>query len=93
MKFTRRLEQTTAGALRSPKSGPARPAQAASLPHKRLAVLAIGGALLLHGELRTWIQHIPAGPVIAALFRSVPMPGGAVPILLPPAESRWRSPN
>ena len=42
-------------------------------------------------SLTTWVQHMPAGPAIGALFRSVPMPAGAegaVPILRPPAESR-----
>ena len=45
-------------------------------------------ALLVRGGLETWVQHAPAGPAIGALFRSVPMPGGAVPYLRPPAESR-----
>jgi len=34
------------------------------------------------------VQHIPSGRAIAALFRTVPMPGGAVPVLRPPAEAR-----
>ena len=46
------------------------------------------GAWLVRGELEPWLQHIPAGPVLTTLFRSVPMPGGAAMILLPPAESR-----
>jgi Tfp pilus assembly protein PilF len=50
--------------------------------------LMAGGAWLIRGELEPWIQHIPSGPVIAALFRSVPMPGGSVPILRPPTETR-----
>jgi len=50
--------------------------------------LMVCGAFLIRGELEPWVQHIPAGPAVAALFRSVPMPGGAVPILRPPAETR-----
>ena len=46
------------------------------------------GAIIIHGELEPWVQHIPTGPAIAALFRSVPMPGGAIPILRPPSETR-----
>ena len=52
------------------------------------ACLLAGGALLVRGELQPWIQHTPAGPAVETLFRSVAMPGGAVPILRPPAESR-----
>src|ERR1035441_9082094 len=52
------------------------------------AVLLLSGAFLVRGELEPWVQHIPSGPAIAALFRGVPMPGGTVPILLPPAETR-----
>jgi lipopolysaccharide biosynthesis regulator YciM len=52
------------------------------------AMLIICGAFLLHAELESWLQHVPAGPALAALFRSVPMPGGAVSIALPPAQSR-----
>jgi len=52
------------------------------------ALLATGGAFLVRGELESWVQHVPAGPAMAALFRSVPMPGGAVPILRPPSETR-----
>jgi Tfp pilus assembly protein PilF len=52
------------------------------------AGLMVCGAWLIRGELQPWVQHIPSGPVIAALFRSVPMPGGNVPILRPPAETR-----
>ena len=55
-------------------------------------ILAIGvlaaGAFTIRGELEIWVQHVPAGPAIAALFRGVSMPGGAVPILLPPSETR-----
>src|ERR1017187_10049762 len=50
--------------------------------------LLLFSAFLLRAELEPWVQHIPAGPAIAALFRGVPMPGGTVPILLPPAETR-----
>jgi tetratricopeptide (TPR) repeat protein len=46
------------------------------------------GAFLIRGELEPWVQHTPAGPAIAALFRNVPMPRGNVPILLPPSEVR-----
>jgi hypothetical protein len=42
----------------------------------------------MRAQLEPWVQHIPSGPAIAALFRGVPMPGGTVPILLPPAETR-----
>jgi cellulose synthase operon protein C len=52
------------------------------------AGLLVCGALLIRGALEPWVQHVPAGPAIAALFRSVPMPGGGVPILLPPAAAR-----
>ena len=52
------------------------------------AGLMAGGAWLMRGELEPWIQHTRSGPAIAALFRSVPMPGGAVPILRPPTETR-----
>jgi tetratricopeptide (TPR) repeat protein len=52
------------------------------------AALLLSAAFLLRGQLAPWVQHTPAGPAIAALFRSVPMPGGAVPILRPPAEAR-----
>ena len=52
------------------------------------AVLMISCTFLIRGELAPLVQHIPAGPAIAALFRSVPMPGGAVPALRPPAETR-----
>ena len=52
------------------------------------AVLMISCAFLIRGELSPLVQHLPAGPAIAALFRSVPMPGGAVPALRPPAEAR-----
>jgi Tfp pilus assembly protein PilF len=48
----------------------------------------VSGAFLIRGELEPWVQHTPAGPAIAAIFRDVPMPGGAVPILRPPAEAR-----
>jgi hypothetical protein len=48
----------------------------------------VSGAWLLRGELDPWVQHTPAGPIIAALFRSVGMPGGSVPIRRPPAETR-----
>jgi hypothetical protein len=34
------------------------------------------------------VQHTPAGDAIAALFRTVSMPGGPVPILRPPSEAR-----
>jgi Tfp pilus assembly protein PilF len=52
------------------------------------AALAACGVWALHGGLETWVQHVPAGPSIAALFREVPMPGGSVPIRRPPAEAR-----
>ena len=53
-----------------------------------MAALVAGGAVAMRGELETWVQHIPSGPLIAAFFRDVPMPGGAVPIRRPPAETR-----
>src|SRR5580704_15744013 len=46
------------------------------------------GAILIRGQLDPWVQHIPAGPAIAALFESVPMPGGPTQILRPPGEAR-----
>ena len=53
-----------------------------------VALLMVSSTFLVRGELEPWVQHIPSGPAIAALFRGVPMPGGTVPILLPPAETR-----
>ena len=44
--------------------------------------------LFLRGQLEPWVQHTPSGRAIAALFRSVTMPGGTVPVLRPPAEAR-----
>ena len=52
------------------------------------AGLMVCGVFLIRGEIEPWVQHTPAGPAIAALFRVVPMPGGTVPILRPPAETR-----
>src|ERR1700678_4166244 len=52
------------------------------------AALLASGAFLVRGELEPWVQHTPAGAALAALFRDVPMPGGLVPILLPPAQTR-----
>src|ERR1035437_5244509 len=53
-----------------------------------VVLLLLSVAFLMRGELEPWVQHIPSGPAIAALFRGVPMPGGTLPILLPPAETR-----
>ena len=50
--------------------------------------LALCGSLFLRGQLEPWVQHTPSGRAIAALFRTVPMPGGTVPVLRPPAEAR-----
>ncbi len=50
--------------------------------------LVLCGSLFLHGQLEPWVQHMPSGRGIAALFRSVTMPGGTVPVLRPPAEAR-----
>jgi hypothetical protein len=50
--------------------------------------LALTGSVMLRGQLEPWVQHIPSGPAIAALFRSVRMPGGAVPVRRPPSETR-----
>ena len=52
------------------------------------ATLVACSAFFLRGDMEPWVQHIPASPAIAALFRSVPMPGGAVSILRPPSEAR-----
>ena len=52
------------------------------------AGLALCGSLFLRGQLEPWVQHTPSGGTIAALFRSVTMPGGTVPVLRPPAEAR-----
>ena len=52
------------------------------------ATLAACSAFFLRGDLEPWVQHVPAGPAMGALFRSVPMPGGAVSILRPPSEAR-----
>jgi Tfp pilus assembly protein PilF len=59
-----------------------------STPRLTAACLFACFTLLIRAELEPWLQHTPVGPAIAALFRSVPMPGGAVPILRTPAESR-----
>jgi len=50
--------------------------------------LLICSALAISSELDPWVQHIAAGQAIAALFRAVTMPGGSVPILRPPGETR-----
>jgi hypothetical protein len=52
------------------------------------AGVALCGSLFLRGQLQPWVQHTPSGRAIAALFRTVSMPGGAVPVLRPPAEAR-----
>src|SRR5579871_1136702 len=52
------------------------------------AALIVSGAILIRGQLAPWVQHTPAGPAIEALFRTVAMPGGPVPILRPPSEAR-----
>jgi Flp pilus assembly protein TadD len=73
-------------------SGTLKRAPLGGLSHYRPILIAVGllvcSAWLIRAELAPWIQHIPSGPAIAALFRNVPMPGGYVPILLPPAETR-----
>lgn len=46
------------------------------------------GVLAIGGELEPWVQHLASKQAIAALFRTVTMPGGAVPILRPPRETR-----
>ena len=51
-------------------------------------LLLLSSTMLLQGDLPRTVQHIPSGPAISALFRGVPMPGGEVPILRPPAETR-----
>ncbi len=53
-----------------------------------LSIVLLSAAFLLRAQLEPWLQHTPAGPALAALFRSVPMPGGAIPILLPPDATR-----
>ncbi len=53
-----------------------------------VAAVLLSCAFLLRGDLTPLVQHTSAGPSISALFRSVPMPGGAVPVLRPPAETR-----
>jgi hypothetical protein len=52
------------------------------------AALMSAGVLGIRGELAPWVQHVSAGPALQALFSTVNMPGGAVPILLPPVETR-----
>jgi cellulose synthase operon protein C len=52
------------------------------------ASLLICSVLAIGGELAPWVQHLTSGQVIKALFRTVSMPGGSVPILRPPAETR-----
>jgi predicted Zn-dependent protease len=52
------------------------------------AGLMLSGAVLIRGELEPWVQHLPAGRGMAALLHTVPMPGGPIPILRPPSESR-----
>src|SRR5580700_2623567 len=78
-----------AGRPRSANSGSGDPLQDWSpAPLIILVSLMVSGAWLLRGELEPWVQHTPAGPIIAALFRSVGMPGGSMPIRRPPAETR-----
>jgi cellulose synthase operon protein C len=50
--------------------------------------LLLCGVLALGSELEPWVQHLASKPAIAALFRTVAMPGGSVPILRPPSEAR-----
>ena len=50
--------------------------------------LAISGTVAVCASLEPLVQHTPMGPAIAAMFRTVAMPGGAVPVLLRPAETR-----
>jgi len=52
------------------------------------AGLLVFGAVLVRGQLEPWVQHVPSGPRVGTFFRTVPMPGGAVPIRRPPAETR-----
>ncbi|HLK69450.1 MAG TPA: hypothetical protein VKU19_38730 [Bryobacteraceae bacterium] len=51
-------------------------------------LLLLACALLIRADLSPTVQHLSSSQVISALFRSVPMPGGAVPILRPPAQTR-----
>ena len=58
---------------------------------KRLAIAVFGitlAAAVLRGELEEWAQHVPSGPLLGVFFRSVAMPGSAVSIRRPPAETR-----
>src|SRR5581483_8056830 len=48
----------------------------------------VAGGILGRGELEEWVQHAPAGPLIAVFFRTVAMPGGSVPIRRAPSETR-----
>ncbi len=45
-------------------------------------------AAVLHSQVPSWAERVPAGAMLRALFRSVPMPGGAVFIRRPPVETR-----
>ncbi|HYZ85093.1 MAG TPA: hypothetical protein VE621_11850, partial [Bryobacteraceae bacterium] len=46
------------------------------------------GALVLHGELRSWLQHIEAtNPVEGLLYRTVSLPAGPVKSRRPPKET------
>jgi Tfp pilus assembly protein PilF len=53
-----------------------------------LAALVVLGGVALRAQLEKWVQHTPSGAAMGALVRSVAMPGGAVPVLRPPADSR-----
>src|SRR5581483_10536140 len=48
----------------------------------------VAGGIVGRGELEEWVQHTPAGPLIAVFFRTVSMPGGPVPIRRAPSETR-----
>jgi len=74
--------------LKSGKRPPDRNCRAALRGVAIAAALPLVGAFLVRGALAPWVQHIPSGPATAALFRGVPMPGGTVPILRPPRETR-----
>jgi thioredoxin-like negative regulator of GroEL len=53
-----------------------------------LVVAGLLAAVLLHAEMQEWVQHLPSGDWLKVFFRSVNLPGGAVDVRRPPAETR-----
>ena len=56
---------------------------------RSIGVIAAGVLLAtaIGAELQTWVQHVPAGPLIPVFFRPVEMPAGPVEVRRPPRET------